>query len=217
MFDAIIYINLKHRTDRNRDILEQIKKINMTVPIHRINAVLEPMCGHIGCGKSHILALELAIKNNYSSVLILEDDFIFTEDYDENSFSKIKNIEWDVILLAKGFCNIVETEYPFLKRIVRATTTSGYIVKQHYYNILLENFTQSVIKMEQEFKKHSEKCISNNLPVTKLHICSAIDQYWQSLQRKDIFYIYEPPIGKQSNSWSDNNYPIEYQKKYLVV
>jgi hypothetical protein len=26
MFDAIIYINLKHRTDRNRDILEQIKK-----------------------------------------------------------------------------------------------------------------------------------------------------------------------------------------------
>jgi GR25 family glycosyltransferase involved in LPS biosynthesis len=62
MFDAIIYINLKHRTDRNRDILEQIKKINMTVPIHRINAVLEPMCGHIGCGKSHILALELAIR-----------------------------------------------------------------------------------------------------------------------------------------------------------
>ena len=226
MFDAVVYINLQHRTDRKEFILHEIQKIkNINEDqIYRIDAVLEPMCGHIGCGKSHIKALELAIQNNWQSVLILEDDFYFTEHYEgENSFNKIQNLEWDVMLLAQGYhCN-QDSEYAFLKKARRATTASGYIVRQHYYTILLDNFKGSISTMEQEFKKHSENCVAQNAPISKLNICSAIDQYWFSLQERDTFYMFDPPIGSQRPIWSDNNYSYEYQankikdfKNYLI-
>jgi len=217
MFDAIIYINLAHRKDRKQSILQEIEKVESSkkVQVHRIDAVLEPLCGHIGCGKSHILALELAIKNNWSSVLILEDDFVFTEHYTKESFTKIKDLEWDVVLLAKGHDNSKESQYDFLRRANRTTTTSGYIVRQHYYSTLLENFKQSVITMEKEFHTHSEQCHSEKIPVTKLMYCSAIDQHWFSLQEKDTFYIFNPPIGIQGCLWSDNNCSIETQRTML--
>ena len=78
MFDAVLYINLAHRTDRKELILQEIQKIKNIdeSQIYRIDAVLEPMCGHIGCGKSHINALELAIQNNWSSVLVWKMIFV---------------------------------------------------------------------------------------------------------------------------------------------
>ena len=158
----------------------------------------------------------MTIQNCWQSVLILEDDFVFTNDYKgEEDFTKIDRIDWDVMLLAKGHhCN-KDSQYKFLKRAHRATTASGYIVKQHYYSTLLTNFRESVVKMEAELKKHSEICISQNVPVTKLNYCSAIDQYWFSLQEKDTFYMFDPPIGTQGNYWSDNNCSFEHQIKFI--
>ena len=218
MFDAILYINLQHRQDRKELILNEIQKIKNIdeSQIYRIDAVLEPMCGHIGCGKSHINALELAIANDWRSVLVLEDDFVFNEHYEgEHSFNKIQNIEWDVMLLAQGHhCNH-DSEYDFLKTARRSTTTSGYIVRKHYYPVLLDNFKNSVAIMEQEFQTHSENCIAQNAPVSKMNICSAIDQHWFSLQEQDTFYMFHPPIGHQRNSWSDNNCSCEYQEHQI--
>jgi hypothetical protein len=218
MFDAVLYINLAHRTDRKELILNEIQKIKNIdeSQIYRIDGVLEPMCGHIGCGKSHINALELAITNNWSSVLVLEDDFCFNEHYDdEHSFNKIQNIEWDVMLLAQGYHYNQDSDYDFLKTARRSTTTSGYIVRKHYYPVLLDNFKNSVAIMEQEFQTHSENCIAQNAPVSKMNICSAIDQHWFSLQEKDTFYMFHPPIGHQRNSWSDNNCSCEYQEHQI--
>jgi GR25 family glycosyltransferase involved in LPS biosynthesis len=220
MVDAILYINLEHRLDRKELILHEIQKIKNIDEgrIYRIDAVLEPMCGHIGCGKSHIKALELAIENNWSSVLILEDDFVFNEHYEgEHSFNKIQPIEWDVVLLAQVYhCN-QDSEYNFLKRARRSTTTSGYIVRRHYYPVLLDNFKSSVAIMEREFQFHSENCIAQNEPVSKLNICSAIDQHWFSLQDRDTFYAFNSSIGHQRNSWSDNNCSCEYQEHQIKL
>lgn len=218
MFEAILYINLEYRKDRKKSILNEIKKIKNfdERQVYRIDAVLEPLCGHLGCGKSHVKALELAIKNNWSSILMLEDDFVFTKDYKgEENFHTIQNIEWDVMLLAKGHqCNQY-SDYEYLKKAYRATTTSGYIVRQHYYPILLENFKNSVATMEQEFQIHSETFRSQNMPISKMNYCSAIDQYWFSLQEKDTFYMFEPPIGTQGNLWSDNNCSYEHQVHHI--
>ena len=222
VFDAIVYINLAHRTDRKKAILEQLEKspsvANKTMPVHRIEAVLEPLCGHLGCGKSHVMALETAMKNNWSAVLVLEDDFCFTPDFQgEASFAKVAHLDWEVMLLSKGYqCN-KDSEYDFLKRAYGATTTSGYIVRQYYYPILLDNFKQSVLAMTEECRRHAENCAQKNEPVSKLNYCSAIDQYWFSLQEKDIFYMYEPPIGAQDGRfWSDNNCSEEHQRARLL-
>lgn len=221
MFDAILYINLEHRLDRKELILNEIKKIKNIdeSQIYRIDAVLEPLCGHIGCGKSHIKALELAIANDWSSVLVLEDDFCFNEHYEgEHSFNKIQNIEWDVMLLAQGYhSNQDSPDHDFLKIARRATTASGYIVKRHYYPVLLDTFKNSVILMEQELQHHSENCMAQHVPISKLNNCSAIDQYWFSLQEKDTFYMFHPPIGYQQNSWSDNNCSYTYQENQINV
>jgi len=73
--DAILYINLEHRKDRNEHILNEIHKIcTDNSKIHRIDAIKNDN-GALGCGLSHIKALEYAVKNEWKTVLILEDDF----------------------------------------------------------------------------------------------------------------------------------------------
>jgi GR25 family glycosyltransferase involved in LPS biosynthesis len=199
----VIYINLKHRIDRKKSIIKEIEKIN-GIP-HLIDAVLNTKCGHIGCGESHILALEYAIQHNFEHVMILEDDFVWID----TDFSKCMPIPWDVLLLSKAHHWNKPSEYDFLERACHATTTSGYIIRRHYYSTLLENFKESVEKMKVELKRHEENCIKENKPFTKLNYCSAIDQNWSSLQDKDIFYMF--PIGKQGSFWSDNNCLEEQQ------
>jgi hypothetical protein len=55
---AILYINLFFRGDRETSVLNEIKKLaNICDNVHKIDAVYEEMCGHIGCAKSHIKAL----------------------------------------------------------------------------------------------------------------------------------------------------------------
>ncbi len=95
------------------------------------------------------------------------------------------------------------------------TTTSGYIVKRHYYETLLNNFKESVEVMKNELKQHIQNCEQQNIPVRKLKNCSAIDRYWFPLQRRDTFYITNPVIGKQSCGYSDNNCSHEYQKMMM--
>lgn len=211
MYDAVIFINLAHRQDRLQSILGEIGKLP-NKPLFRIDAVLEPLCGHIGCGKSHIKALELAIQNDWQSVLIVEDDFVLSNDYKgEDDLAKVFRIDWDVMLLARGHHHNQDSDYAFLKRARRATTAAGYIVKRHYYSVLLENFRASVVKMEDELKTHRDACLKRNVPVSKLNYCSAIDQHWFSLQESGTFYMFDPPIGAQGTFWSDNNCSYERQ------
>lgn len=221
MIDAIVYINLAHRADRKIHILSELEKLkSLTTNVHRIDAVLEPMCGHLGCGKSHVKALELAIERNWSSILIAEDDLQFTES-SNILVAKLKDVAqcpWDVLLLGPGHHKIHASEYPHVSKVLSCTCTHGYILKRAYYETVLENFKGAVSKMEQEMIAHRNKCIERNEPVTKLNYCSAIDQSWFSLQARDKFLVFIPPIGIQKPAlYSDNNCSIEYQQKKIAV
>ena len=79
--DAILYINLAHRTDRKEHVIHEIHKICADdSKVHRIDAIrTEP--GALGCGLSHIKALEYAMMHpEWKTILILEDDFTFHGD-----------------------------------------------------------------------------------------------------------------------------------------
>lgn len=209
MFDAVLYINLEHRADRNKNILLELSKLNCK-NIFRIDGVLDSLCGHIGCAKSHVKALEFAIHCNWDCVLIVEDDLKLT-DHLPNLY-KIQDIPYDVILLGYGHKTLIDCEHPLLKRIYSASCTHGYIIRKNYYSVLLENFRESISIMENQLKKHIEECKIKNIEVTKLiHGVYAIDQSWLKLQKRDIFYVFEPQIGIQCGSVSDNNCSIEYQ------
>jgi hypothetical protein len=215
MIDGIVYINLAHRHDRKTHILSELEKIRpITDNVHRIDAVLEPLCGHLGCGKSHVKALEFAIEQNWSSVLIVEDDLKLNEDPASLSkkLTEVYDISWDVVLLGLGHHNIAPTTHPYLSKVLSSTCAHGYLVRRHYYPTLLENFRTAVTKMTTELQTHTEICKKEKKPVTKLNYCSAIDQEWFRLQARDTFYVFTPQIGvQQYELYSDNNCSVEHQ------
>jgi glycosyl transferase family 25 len=213
--EGVIYINLAHRPDRKASILKNLSDYGFDMSkVHRVDAVLNAMCGHIGCGESHVKAIEMAIQNNWKETLVLEDDFIFTQPVNvvKKMLNNLRSVKYDVVLLAEGYKNLEKSDYPFLKKVITCTTTSGYMVRRHYYETLLNNFKESVEVMKNELKQHINK---HGQQKTKLNYCSAIDQYWFSLQQKDTFYITNPVLGNQNSSYSDNNCSQEHQKTII--
>jgi glycosyl transferase family 25 len=195
--DAILYINLAHRTDRKIQIEAELNNMDINKEkIIRIDAVLDKNNGHKGCCASHIKALEFAKNNKYRNVLILEDDFCFNIKKEELNillnkiFNKINN-EYDIIMFAANIFK--EEEIPDianLNKIKYATTTSGYLINNHFYDTLLQNFKEAYSKLKA---KLDDTKIDNN----------AIDQYWTILQDKSKWYVTKPIIGKQRDSYSD--------------
>ena len=167
--DAILYINLDSREDRKQSILNEIKKIGFpTSRIHRIPAVYDAVCGHLGCGRSHVAALDLALQHGWKRILVLEDDFHFSATKSEldRFIQDADALQWDVLLLAKGHIRIQEKRGN-LHRVKGCSTTSGYIVEQHYYSVLRNNFTESIAYMKQQVDRHIKSCLDPFVTIGK--------------------------------------------------
>lgn len=204
-FDSIYFINLKHREDRLSHIVNEIHNIGADwVKVQRIEAVYNKYFGILGCGKSHILALETFIKSGVgSNCLILEDDFKFTQDkYKTNEiierFFEEKGNDFDVFMLS---CNTIldekvkdinnDTE---LYRILEGQTLSGYCVSRKYASTLLENFKEGVSMLEKLGYGDHEHCVD-------IHV--------KKLQKKDNWYYTKPVLGCQIESYSDIQYSVK--------
>ena len=78
----VIYINLDKRTDRNEQILGELKYF--TTRYNRLSAT-QNQKGYLGCSMSHIRSLEYAINNNLDNMIVLEDDFTFVRNKNKNT------------------------------------------------------------------------------------------------------------------------------------
>ena len=217
--DGIFYINLKHRVERMKWIESELSRMKFPKEkIIRIDAVRDKECGHIGCCKSHIKAIDLAKQLGYKSYLVFEDDFKFTVGSDilHKRLKDISSEKWDVCMLA-GLISEVHSKKDIYWRIKYATTTSGYIVRDHYYDTLKKCFTESLEIMEKELVKHKEKIktitnIKDRWTATRRHPgamlqydVTAIDRYWKKYQETDNFIMFVPPLGEQ-NELFDRKY-----------
>jgi GR25 family glycosyltransferase involved in LPS biosynthesis len=191
--DAILYINLAHRTDRKDHILLELQKWGVdSSKIHRIDAVHRTP-GALGCGLSHIKALTEAFSHSeWNTVLILEDDFTFRLDSEMNN--KIKQLctshsFFDVGLLSYNpeFVKYKDTTIPSIKKILYSQTTSSYLIRRHYIPTLLQNMKAATYDMERFGKRH-ENCI---------------DIHWTKLQPCGHWYGIFPAIGYQYDNYSD--------------
>lgn len=196
-FDKYMYINLLHRKDRKENIENELKKMNIKEnKIIRINAIRNKYNGHIGCCKSHIKALKIARKLKLNNVVIFEDDFIFTLDKETidnkiNHFlEKYKN--FNVIMLTTINKHFEDINDEHVKKVIHATSPSGYIVHKNFYNILIRNLKDSVNKMEKEMENYDYK-------KKKFETKHAFDQHWFSLQKKSNWYSFFPYLGKDSH------------------
>jgi GR25 family glycosyltransferase involved in LPS biosynthesis len=184
------YINLEHRTDKRKEIEEEMAK--MEIPCERFPAI--PWTpGIVGCNYSHIAVLKEARNRRYESVLIFEDDFQFLVDK-ETFWSTITSIEtdisgsYDVLMLSYNLRESAPCPHSDkLLNVLTAHTTSGYIVHSRMYDALISVWEEATPKLIQ----------------TGQHWIYALDQCWTQLQPVSKWYASKMRLGLQRPSFSD--------------
>jgi len=190
--EKIVYINLEHRTDRKAQIEDVLKDVSDKVI--RFNAIKEDH-GGIGCTKSHIAVLEMAIREGWKNYLVVEDDAMWSNF--EKGYEKLENLlknPFDVITLG-----IVRADYTPEFKLISGQTTTSYIVQKHYYEKLLKNFKEGL----------NGFLSTGNYPVY------SIDQYWKRIQPLDNWYCIIPSLMIQRPGYSDIEKAVIDNGKYF--
>jgi GR25 family glycosyltransferase involved in LPS biosynthesis len=156
--------------------------------------------GQWGCIYSHINIIKHAIKKNYNSILILEDDIILTYNFEEkikelDNFCKIHN-NWGIIYLGASQHNWDNIKInPNFYYANNTTSSFAYIIHNSFYKIILDQ----LLKMRKP-----------------------VDNYLVDIQKKyykQIYVIYpniiicnleESNIGKKRNN-------EEFYKKFKWI
>lgn len=203
--DKAVYINLDHREDR-RQIMQRFFQ-TAGIPSEKVErfSAIRHKHGIIGCAMGHIEILKKAKREGWKNVLILEDDLKWVDSPD--SYTKLETLiqqtpNWDVCMLTGLY---MESTPP---KVQIAFCTNAYIVKSHYYDILLDNFETglyhklnvnppfSIIKTKQQREDERNKII-NSLNQYN------VDVYWFKLQMRDNWIAMFPPVCHQESTFSD--------------
>jgi GR25 family glycosyltransferase involved in LPS biosynthesis len=200
------YINLDSRQDRRTSVENELSCVGF--PHERFPAITyDPP--QIGCSMSHLRCLELAKERNLPSVLIVEDDLVWTKRSHEirAALESLEHIEYNVAVLAPSFTKgseVIRVNDMFVTGTT-CQTTPAYICKREYYDTLIENFKEAIelFKLGKGYDEY------------------AIDQHWKRLQTKGWVFAY-PILGKQRAGYSDitkteQNYDSEYYSAELKI
>lgn len=195
-FPHIYYINLEKRVDRREHMEAELAKLNMPdLKVTRIEAVNKPTLGALGCGLSHIKALETFMETGDNECIILEDDFTFRDEHIDFFKKATRTIvkagdaaKYDVVMLASNTAIEEPSKQAYLTRIRYAFTTSGYMITRKFAPILIANYREACDGLEAAGVHTPAFCI---------------DVYWRKLQEICIFYCLKPVPGYQYGNYSD--------------
>jgi len=200
----IIYINLKKRPDRLIYLEGQLKEMNLyndaiyleatdgnTMPEYiykpirdnfkTLAKIEERIIGRIGCYYSHLQALKMAIDNNFSNVLILEDDCQFLPGAERQESSIPNNA--DVIYLGGLFWRQSEED---------ALQTGEWVNIQRKHLKLACCLCYGIVGLDK--MKEIYKILTTVRP-------SAIDLlYINHIQKKGNCYILNPVLCYQNHT-----------------
>jgi len=195
LLEHTLVINLGEREDRKLTVFIQLQNIGVNNP-ERVPAI-KTKDGAIGCSMSHIRCLEVAKKNNWDFVCIIEDDFKCIDpvkfknslsNFQENSVKD--NIQWDVLLLGGNNCPpyYKKPNVDYCVQITNCQCTIGYVVKKEFYDTMIQNYREGVYKLMRDPKNKRE---------------FSIDMYWKQLQSSQRWFILVPLTITQEIGYSD--------------
>ena len=191
LLQHILYINLGYRTDRNAHCIAEFQKLGIPESnIERFHAI-QTTTGSLGCTMSHIKCLEIAKQRGYDQVFICEDDIEFTNaDLFKTQLKRLydSKLPWDTLVIGGNNAPPFQQINDFCVRVYNIQTTTGYIVKKKYYDTLIQNFKDGLMKLMREPSRHKE---------------FAIDIYWKQLQQQDQWLILIPLTVCQYYDFSD--------------
>lgn len=180
------YINLDRRGDRNGECITELRKLGIK-KANRFSAI-EHENGLIGCALSHIAVINKAKELGWDYVIIFEDDIVIeSKKALLNKINKYISYDFDVLFLGCWHIFKPNKINNDLDKVNKAWTTHAYIVKEHYYDILINNYQEGY---ENKLKLNTDR--------------SNIDDYTESLQKKDKWYSLNPIHITQRDGYSDN-------------
>ena len=163
-FDKIFIINLERRPDRLESVIRNSKfyefefelfyaidgkSINKDSLINdeRIeiknsdfyNEINSYFLGQLGCILSHLSILKYCKENNIKSVLILEDDVEFAENFNDKftKFTEVFDKEWDMIYFSGSLINTSDV-YETYHKLNSCHTTHSYAVNSTVYDHIID-------------------------------------------------------------------------------
>ena len=194
--DSVIYINLDSRPDRNEEILNELKKINMpTEKVHRLSAIKRGW-GALGASLSHVACMKFITEKGWKRTLILEDDAGFEPSERWNTGvtdvnKKLNSEDYDVIFLG-GFVRDptgpIKTELPTLFRTKNTSCGHAYIVKGSY-----------APKIQECLETGIQMIMKNPPNKEQFHL----DNAWTSIMKMDKWFVTIPTLAYQRESYSD--------------
>lgn len=172
-FDKIVYINLKRREDRNIECIDELKKYNIIAERFEAtdgNSITKPNWKHnqgsLGCVNSHLEVIKYAKANNYKSILILEDDVVFSDDMEEtfeNIYKQVPN-DWDILYLSgnhnlhEGYAlNMINEN---VAKCYLTYTTHSFAVKECMYDTIIERLSNAINPVDVEYTHIQKICNS---------------------------------------------------------
>jgi glycosyl transferase family 25 len=188
LLNHVLYINLEHRADRLAHMHNQLALLGVSG--ERFNAV-KTKSGAVGCMISHIKCLEIAMRNDYPQICIMEDDIQFLDiPVFKNSLQKFADsgTEWDVLFISGNNgppFDIITDEWT---RVYNCQCGTGYIVNRAYYMTLLTNMREGLGFLMRD---------PNNKQTY------ALDVYWKRLQRVNRWFLITPLTVVQAACYSD--------------
>jgi len=111
------------------------------------------------------------------------------------------NINFDVLLLAGNNMGPYSKINDCCVKIKKCQTTTGYLVKQHYYDKLIENIEEGVSQLKNNINRVNE---------------FAIDQYWNKLQLIDNWFLLTPLTVTQREDYSNIEHRITNYNRVML-
>jgi glycosyl transferase family 25 len=195
------YINLDSRPDRKQHVERQLGIIGINA--QRFKAI-KLQNGALGCSLSHLKLIETAKANNWPHILVVEDDILFTNPslfvQQCNKFLSTHK-EFDVALISGNnvppYREIDET----CVQVTKCQTTTGYLVQNHYFDTLIQNYKMGIQHLMREPENHR---------------IYAIDKFWFNLQAIHKWYLIIPLTVTQREDYSDiEKRPTNYARAML--
>lgn len=194
----ILYINISERKDRKMHLLKALDIFNKN-KITRISAIKNEINPVLGCTLSHQKAIKYAKEHNYSNVLILEDDAVWSNVTDGfNVFEKLVKNPYDVIMFGGTHAKVNKKSH----RVYFAHSAHAYLVHHTYYDSLLE---------------YIDKVLQASKPIVDTNNSYAIDVIYSKFQKKDKWFLVNPALMIQGKSYSDIGKRIVDYKDLFVI
>ena len=195
------YINLDSRPDRKQHVERQLGIIGINA--QRFKAI-KLQNGAMGCSMSHLKLIETAKANNWPHILVVEDDILFTNPslfiQQCNKFLSTHK-EFDVALISGNNVPPYREIDDTCVQVTKCQTTTGYLVQNHYFDTLIQNYKMGIQNLMREPENHR---------------IYAIDKFWFNLQAIHKWYLIIPLTVTQREDYSDiEKRPTNYARAML--